>query len=105
MRHTVVLGAGPVGLVTAMLLAAEGMRVTVLDRDPSPPHGDATAVWRDWRRPGVNQFRQTHCVMPGGMRLLANELPGALDRLPALGGRPHHNMIAGTWGMAALGGR
>ncbi|MGW3150320.1 NAD(P)/FAD-dependent oxidoreductase [Streptomyces sp. NPDC001177] len=97
MGHVVVLGAGPTGLVSAMLLAAEGLRVTVLDRDPAPPEGDGEAIWSDWRRPTVNQFRLSHCVMPGGMRLLAAELPGAVDRLPALGARPRHNMIAGAW--------
>ncbi|MGH1554938.1 NAD(P)/FAD-dependent oxidoreductase [Streptomyces sp. L7] len=28
-----------------------------------------------------------------------------MDRLLALGGRPGHNMIAGTWGLPGLGGR
>ncbi|WP_406455102.1 FAD-dependent monooxygenase [Streptomyces sp. NBC_01622] len=103
--RTLVVGAGPTGLVTAMLLAAEGAEVTVVDRDPGPPESDAAAVWQGWRRPGVNQFRQTHCLLPGGLRLLRDELPGAVDRLLALGGRPGHNMIAGTWGLPGLGGR
>ncbi|MEU0725468.1 FAD-dependent monooxygenase [Streptomyces sp. NPDC006140] len=104
-KHVLVLGAGPTGLVAAMLLAAEGLRVTVLDRDPGPPDGDGEAAWRDWRRPGVGQFRHSHCVLPGGTSLLAAELPGAVDRILALGGRPHHNMIAGAWDRAATGPR
>ncbi len=105
MKHVVVLGAGPTGLVTAMLLAAEGMRVTVLERDPCPPDGGAEAVWRDWRRPGVSQFRHSHFVQPGGARQLAAELPGAVDRILAMGGRPHYNVIAGAWDVAATGPR
>ncbi|GGX07441.1 FAD/NAD(P)-binding protein [Streptomyces lomondensis] len=86
------MGAGPTGLVAAMLPAAEGLRVTVLDRDPCPPDGGGEAVCRDWRRPGVSQFRHSHCLLPGGKSLLAAELPGAVERILALGGRPHHNM-------------
>ena len=34
MRHVVIVGAGPGGLATAMLLAAAGARVTILERQP-----------------------------------------------------------------------
>ncbi|MFJ7078502.1 FAD-dependent oxidoreductase [Streptomyces sp. NPDC098781] len=102
MTHALVVGAGPTGLVTAMLLAAEGWRVTVVDRDPAHPSGDATDVWTHWKRPGVNQFALTHCLMPGGLRVLANELPDTVTRLRELGARDH-NMIGGAWGYGNTG--
>lgn len=85
MVHTLVLGAGPTGMMTAMMLAVEGHRVTVLDRDPSPPKGGAEEIWSGWKRPGVRQFPQPHLLLPGGYRLLAAEFPAAVERLIGLG--------------------
>ncbi|GAB2967085.1 FAD-dependent oxidoreductase [Streptomyces pseudoechinosporeus] len=104
MVHTIVLGAGPTGLVTAMMLAAEGQRVTVLDRDPSPPKGEAAAIWNDWKRPGVHQFPQPHILLPGGFHLLAAEFPAVVDRVIGLGAS-RHNMISGAYGVGKTGSR
>ncbi|MFJ8781946.1 FAD-dependent oxidoreductase [Streptomyces sp. NPDC102476] len=52
MTHVLVLGAGPTGLTTAMLLAADGHRVTVVERNPDEPHGDAARLWEGWERRG-----------------------------------------------------
>jgi 2-polyprenyl-6-methoxyphenol hydroxylase-like FAD-dependent oxidoreductase len=45
--RSVIVGAGPTGLYTAVALARRGHQVTVIDRDPGPGHGQ----WRD--RKGV----------------------------------------------------
>jgi 2-polyprenyl-6-methoxyphenol hydroxylase-like FAD-dependent oxidoreductase len=37
MAHIVIAGAGLTGLSLGTLLAREGHRVTVLERDPAPP--------------------------------------------------------------------
>src|SRR3954452_7319752 len=103
MVHVLVLGAGPTGLMTAMMLAADGHRVTVLDRDPSPPKGGASEIWSDWKRPGVHQFPQGHLLMPGGFQLLAAEFPAAVERLIDLGGS-RYNVIGGAWGVKEIGG-
>jgi 2-polyprenyl-6-methoxyphenol hydroxylase-like FAD-dependent oxidoreductase len=104
MSHALVIGAGPTGLVTAMLLAAQDWQVTVLDRDPVGPAGDAALLWSEWRRPAVKQFHHTHCLLPGGFQDLRAEIPAVVDRLLALGARPH-NMIGGAWGVGQVGGR
>lgn len=86
MASIVILGAGMVGLPTAMLLAKDGHDVTVVERDPAPPTppGDA---WEQWQRRGVNQFRQLHFLMARWREVAELELPelvAALDDAGAL---------------------
>ena len=111
MAHVVVVGAGPVGLVTAMLLAADGQRVTLVDadgaalREETAVAASETGEARDingWKRPGVRQYGQPHIIMPGGMRLLEHELPTAVDAVRVMGGCPF-NGISGAWGVGAVG--
>ena len=85
MSSIVVMGAGPAGLATAMLLSAEGFEITVLDKDGSIPPETAEEAW-DWERPGVSQFRQAHTILPRGRHILENQLPNVLDQLQRLGG-------------------
>lgn len=97
MAHVLVIGAGIVGSFTSMVLAREGHRVTVLDRDP---------VTRDLegQRPGVGQYGQTHVLMPGGARILEHEAPDAVRHILEAGGRPY-DMLSGAWGTGPIGPR
>lgn len=81
MGSIVVCGGSVIGLATAMLLARERHRVTVLERDPAPPPGRPADAWTAWERRGVAQFHQPHNLFPRFRQILDDELPGTVDRL------------------------
>jgi 2-polyprenyl-6-methoxyphenol hydroxylase-like FAD-dependent oxidoreductase len=77
----VVCGGSVVGLAAAMMLAGDGHRVTVLERDPVAPPADPAGAWDTWERSGVAQFRQPHNLFPPFRHVLDQELPGTVDAL------------------------
>jgi len=82
MATIVILGAGPAGLSTAMLLIRDGHQVTVLERDPAPPDD---RPWDGWERPGVNQFRLPHYLLPRWWAEIRAELPEAAEAVLGAG--------------------
>lgn len=82
MAHIVVCGGSVVGLSLAMMLAGDGHRVTVFERDGTPPPADP---WNAWARPGVAQFHQPHTLLARSRMIFDQELPGTVERLEEAG--------------------
>jgi 2-polyprenyl-6-methoxyphenol hydroxylase-like FAD-dependent oxidoreductase len=81
----VVAGGGLVGNCAAMLLAADGHSVTVLERDPAPPPATAEEAWTQWTRRGVNQLHMIHYFLPRFRAILERDLPAVATELDADG--------------------
>lgn len=85
MADVIIIGGGVAGLCGSLLLARDGHRVRLLERDPAPPPPDATSAWADWERRGVNQFRLLHYFLPRFRQTLEAELPDVVTALDADG--------------------
>jgi 2-polyprenyl-6-methoxyphenol hydroxylase-like FAD-dependent oxidoreductase len=80
--RTVIVGAGPTGLYTAIALARRGHDVVVVDRDRGPDGG------RRWDRRGVMQFHHPHFFRRQVADALLAEMPGVWHGLLAAGAQP-----------------
>jgi 2-polyprenyl-6-methoxyphenol hydroxylase-like FAD-dependent oxidoreductase len=85
MAQIVVIGGGVGGLTASLLLARDGHRVTVIERDPAPPPRSAIDAWDEWERRGVNQFRLPHLFLARFRQLLDAELPDVTAALEGAG--------------------
>ncbi|GAT10553.1 NAD(P)/FAD-dependent oxidoreductase [Mycolicibacterium novocastrense] len=91
--RTVVVGAGPAGLYSAIASARRGHTVMVVDRDAGPPaHGR-------WQRRGVMQFHHAHTFRRQVIDALAAEMPEVLDALHAAGAETATDERGGAVGL------
>ena len=70
-----IIGSGPAGMTAALLLARQGHRVTLADRDPGPIPG------QPWNRVGVMQFHLPHGFRGQCRRLLLDRLPDVYAKI------------------------
>ena len=82
-RSIVVLGGGVAGLATALMLARDGHRVTVVERDDLDA-GDALESPK-WPRRGIPHFLQPHAFIPRGRSELMQNLPDVYADLLSAG--------------------
>lgn len=91
--RTLIVGAGPTGLYTAIALARRGHQIEVIDRDRGPDSGQR------WDRRGVMQFHHPHFFRQQVVDAVLAEMPDVWHRLLAAGAEPA--TVPGMPGIAA----
>lgn len=86
-EQVVVVGSGMCGMFTALAQAKRGHAVTLLERDPPPPEGDADAAFFEWHRLGAAQFRHPHAFLGLMCSLIQRHHPELLEEMYAAGAR------------------
>ena len=84
-ESALILGGGIAGLASALALRGQGLRITVVERDPEPPDVMPKDAFDAWSRPGVPQFRHTHFFLARLHAILRREHPELLAELAAAG--------------------
>lgn len=88
MTHDIaIVGSGICGMCTAMSLARNGHRITIFERDESPPPGNADDAFFRWDRKGAAQFRHPHAFLGLMCNLIADHYPELLEEFYAAGAR------------------
>ncbi len=97
MSHIAVMGGGIAGLGSALLLARAGHRVTLLERDPTPPVATAAEAFEAWPRRGAPQVRHSHAFLARLRNLLRDRLPDVLEAALEAGAEelPIANLLRG----------
>jgi 2-polyprenyl-6-methoxyphenol hydroxylase-like FAD-dependent oxidoreductase len=80
----VVVGAGIGGLGSALALARDGHRVTVVERDDTPMPAGVEAAF-DWDRRGAPQVRHPHVFLGLARTILRDRFPDVLEALAVEG--------------------
>jgi phytoene dehydrogenase-like protein len=82
-QRVAVLGAGVAGLSAAIMLARDGHRVTLVERDDLVD-GEAMSA-EAWPRTGIPHFLQPHAFIPRGLAELRRRFSGATATRSDLG--------------------
>src|SRR5215207_7525326 len=79
MSKVIVIGAGFSGSAAALMLAADGHEVLVVDRDAGPVPAGPDEAWQ-WDRRSIRQYRFAHGLLPRGHRMMAQLFPHLVER-------------------------
>lgn len=74
-----IVGAGIIGLCSALALARKGNNVTIYERDGAPPEGGANEAFFEWRRKGAAQFRHPHAFLGLMCNILQGNYPDLVE--------------------------
>jgi len=80
-HHIVVVGGSVAGLGAALVLAGEGHRVTVLERDATPLPAGPLEAFESWDRRGSPQTRHSHAFLARLHGILRRRAPDLLAKL------------------------
>jgi 2-polyprenyl-6-methoxyphenol hydroxylase-like FAD-dependent oxidoreductase len=80
-----IIGAGMGGLFSALALASTGWTVTVLERDPPPPPGDADVAFETWNHRGVGHLRHSHAFLARLRSIIVSRYPSLMEELKDAG--------------------
>lgn len=84
-QNIAVVGGGMAGMLAALMLARDGHRVTVFERDDTDLPATADEAFDGWDRRGVPHARQSHALLARFRRILRDRAPDVLDELMAQG--------------------
>jgi 2-polyprenyl-6-methoxyphenol hydroxylase-like FAD-dependent oxidoreductase len=84
-QHIAIVGGGMAGLLAALMLARDGHRITVLERDDTDVPDTADEAFDRWDRRGAAHARQSHAILARLRRILRERAPDVLDALLAQG--------------------
>jgi len=80
-KRVIVVGGSVTGLVTALTLARNGHRVTVLEKDPAPMPQTPDEAFQGWQRRGAPQVLQSHAFLARMHNLIRDHEPELLKQL------------------------
>jgi 2-polyprenyl-6-methoxyphenol hydroxylase-like FAD-dependent oxidoreductase len=81
----VVIGGSVGGLGTALALARDGHRVTLLEKDAAPLPESADEAFEQWERRSCPQLHQSHAFLARMVTLVRDHEPELLQKLLAAG--------------------